>query len=91
MARLVVKVLVKQISLICFRAYLEVYVAKNPTCFSRWSFRLDGELHNLYKYKVNDDLTIQITKHKNSKNNKLVFEFWNDTVQKMLNERIRVE
>ena len=36
---LVVKVLVKQISLICFRAYLEVYVAKNPTCFSRWSFR----------------------------------------------------
>ena len=38
MARLVVKVLVKQISLICFRAYLEVYVAKNPTCFSRWSF-----------------------------------------------------
>ena len=33
------KVLVKQISLICFRAYLEVYVAKNPTCFSRWSFR----------------------------------------------------
>ena len=36
---LLVKVLVKQISLICFRAYLEVYVAKNPTCFSRWSFR----------------------------------------------------
>ena len=33
------KVLVKQISLICFRAYLEVYVAKNPTCFSRWSIR----------------------------------------------------
>ena len=34
---LVVKVLQKQISLIRFRAYLEVYVCKNPTCFSRWS------------------------------------------------------
>ena len=55
------------------------------------AFTADGVLHKLYKYKVNDDLTIQITKHKNSKNNKLVFEFWNDTVQKMLNERIRVE
>ena len=39
MESLLVKVLVKQISLICFRAYLEVYVAKNPTCFSRWSIR----------------------------------------------------
>ena len=29
----------KQISLICFRVYLEVYVVKNPTCFSRWSVR----------------------------------------------------
>ena len=36
---LVVKVLMKQISLICFRVYLEVYVVKNPTCFSRWSVR----------------------------------------------------
>lgn len=51
------------------------------------AFTLDGELHNLYKYKVNDDLTIQITKHKNSKDNKLVFEFWNDTVQRM-NDRL---
>nr|DAP79537.1 MAG TPA: hypothetical protein [Caudoviricetes sp.]DAQ90489.1 MAG TPA: hypothetical protein [Caudoviricetes sp.] len=32
---MVVKVLWKQISLICFRVYLEVYVHKNPTCFSR--------------------------------------------------------
>lgn len=31
------KVLWKQISLICFRVYLEVCVYKNPTCFSRWS------------------------------------------------------
>ena len=35
--RLVVKVLMKQISLIYFRVYLEVYVIKNPICFSRWS------------------------------------------------------
>ena len=34
---LVVKVLMNQISLIYFRVYLEVYVVKNPTCFSRWS------------------------------------------------------
>ena len=34
---LVVKVLKKIISLICFRVYLEVIVFKNPTCFSRWS------------------------------------------------------
>ena len=36
---LVVKVLRKIISLICFRVYLEVIVFKNPTCFSRWSVR----------------------------------------------------
>ena len=38
-ASLVVKVLWKFISLICFRAYLEVNVYKNPMCFSRWSVR----------------------------------------------------
>ena len=37
---LVVKVLWKLISLICFRVYLEVNVHKNPTCFSRWSVRM---------------------------------------------------
>ena len=37
MVSLVVKVLWKLISLICFRVYLEVNVYKNPTCFSRWS------------------------------------------------------
>ena len=37
MVSLVVKVLWKLISLICFRVYLEVNVHKNPTCFSRWS------------------------------------------------------
>ena len=39
MVSLVVKVLWKLISLICFRVYLEVNVHKNPTCFSRWSVR----------------------------------------------------
>ena len=34
---LVVKVLMKQVSLICFRVYLEACLVKNPTCFSRWS------------------------------------------------------
>lgn len=34
----------KQISLICFRVYLEVCLVKNPTCLSRWSVRnADGE------------------------------------------------
>ena len=28
------------------------------------AFSSDGILHRLYKYKVNDDLTINITKHK---------------------------
>ena len=31
------KVLMKQISLIYFRVCLEVYVIKNPMCFSHWS------------------------------------------------------
>ena len=34
---LVVKVLWKLISLICFRVHLEVNVHKNPTCFNCWS------------------------------------------------------
>ena len=42
MVSLVVKVLWKLISLICFRVYLEVNVHKNPTCFSRWGVRLDA-------------------------------------------------
>ena len=28
------------------------------------AFTPDGQIHKLYKYKVNDDLTINITKHK---------------------------
>ena len=48
---LVVKVLWKLISLICFRVYLEVNVHKNPTCFSRWSVRInivDKDLFIMY-------------------------------------------
>ena len=37
MVSLVVKVLYKFISLICFRVCLEVNVYKNTTCFSCWS------------------------------------------------------
>ena len=39
------------ISLICFRVYLEVYVVKNPTCFSRWSVRNEefGEIRIIEK------------------------------------------
>ena len=37
---MVVKVLWKFISLVCFRVYLEVNVHKNPTCFSHWSVRV---------------------------------------------------
>ena len=53
---LLVKVLVKQISLICFRAYLEVYVAKNPTCFSRWSVRMDNVRQlNVFSFSKKDN------------------------------------
>ena len=43
MERLAVKVLWKIISLIYIRVYLETIVHKNPTCFSRWSFRREDK------------------------------------------------
>ena len=46
------------------------------------AFTADGVLHKLYKYKVNDDLTIQITKHKDNKDTELIFETWNETLQR---------
>lgn len=50
------------------------------------AFTSDGELHKLYKYKVNDDLTINITKHKD--NNPIKFhieciESWKETYQRL--------
>ena len=50
------------------------------------AFTPDGQLHKLYKYKVNDDLTINITKHKD--NNAMKFhieciESWEETYQRL--------
>ena len=42
-----------------------------------------GELCNLYKYKVFDDLSIQITEHKEyAKSMKFIFETWEETVER---------
>ena len=54
MVSLVVKVLWKFISLICFRVYLEVNVHKNPTCFSRWSVRYHYVSEEEFKQKIRD-------------------------------------
>ena len=35
---------------------MEVYVYKNPTCFSRWSLRVGKKL-KLYKYGYGEDYT----------------------------------
>ena len=58
---LVVKVLKKIISLICFRVYLEVIVFKNPTCFSRWSF--SELIHELWFLRngLNVYITLNVT------------------------------
>ncbi len=50
------------------------------------AFTSDGKIHNLYKYKVNDDLTIQISKHKDYKS-VFVFETWDATIERM-NDRL---
>lgn len=71
MVSLVVKVLWKLISLICFRVYLEVNVHKNPTCFSRWSVRgeLKGKIileeHGAKKYDRESVAKMIINKIKN--------------------------
>ena len=65
------KVLTKQISLICFRVYLEVYVVKNPTCFSRWSFS------NIYPYR-NKKLAEDII----ANSGLLISQFTADTIEK---------
>lgn len=45
------------------------------------AFSPDGILHKLYKYKVNDDLTINITKHKEYYN--FCPESWEETYQRL--------
>lgn len=56
------------------------------------AFTPDGKLNKLYKYKVNDDLSIIITEYKDytalkkyysSINKELKFETWSETVQRM--------
>lgn len=37
------------------------------------AFTPDGQLHKIYKYKINDDLTINITKHKDFNTTKFHF------------------
>lgn len=52
-------------------------------------FTYDGGLHKLYKYKVYDDLTINITEHKDFKNTikssfrEDIFETWEETYQRL--------
>ena len=45
------------------------------------AFTSDGNLHKLYKYKVNDDLSINISKHKEYIDSK--FETWLETAERM--------
>lgn len=45
------------------------------------AFSSDGEIHKLYKYKVNDDLTINIAKHKDF--TEFTPEAWSETVARL--------
>lgn len=45
------------------------------------AFTSDGVLHKLYKYKVNDDLTINVTKYKDYVKDK--FETWLETAERL--------
>ena len=61
-------------------------------------FTHDGDLHKLYKYKVNDDLTISITEHKDFKNTikssfrEDIFETWEETYQRLkLNLQVKID
>jgi hypothetical protein len=58
---LIVKVLWKLISGICFRVYIEVNVHKNPTCFSRWSVRPSPYLLNTREPDAKQILDIHVT------------------------------
>lgn len=50
------------------------------------AFSPDGNLHTLYKYKVNDDLTISISKHKDNKGINFHVESWEETHQRLKSE-----
>ena len=44
----------------------------------------NGKLHNLYRYRVYDDLSVVITKHKDNKfNNYDSFETWKETAERL--------
>ena len=48
------------------------------------AYTRDGELHSLYRYRVYDDLSIVITKHKDNKfNNYDDFETWQETAERL--------
>ena len=48
------------------------------------AFTRDGELHNLYRCRVQDDLQITITKHKDNKfSNYDDFETWWETIDRL--------
>ena len=55
-------------------------------------FTYDGNLHKLYKYKVYDDLTINIAEHKDFKSTikssfrEDIFETWEETYQRLKSE-----
>ena len=52
----------KQISLNSIRVILEVYVVKNPTCFSRWS--VSRELFEVSEETIRKIIKIGIDKKK---------------------------
>ena len=58
---LVVKVLWKLISLICFRVYLEVNVHKNPTCFSRWSVSVNLQIFRILRVPFYCNIWLYVT------------------------------
>ena len=72
---MVVKVLAKQISLNSIRVILEVYVVKNPTCFSRWSVSYAEKYFNNLKYYFdNNSDVLTIDNHFNVNNQEFMLE-----------------
>ena len=51
----------KDITLICFRVYMEVYVIKSPTCFSRWS--VSSFLSTTYYFQHNGMFSFWTIQH----------------------------